>query len=70
MNARQVAMSVLLKSEKTNQYSNIAIDHALSSSGLSAADRALVSVIVYGVTERRITLDHTSLASPQDRSPR
>ena len=58
MNARQVAMSVLLKSEKTNQYSNIAIDHALSSSGLSPADKALVSVIVYGVTERRLTLDH------------
>lgn len=58
MNARRVAMSVLLKSEKTNQYSNIAIDHALSSSGLSAADRALVSAIVYGVTERRLTLDY------------
>ena len=58
MNARCVAMSVLLKSEKTNQYSNIAIDHALSSSGLSAADRALVSAIVYGVTERRLTLDY------------
>lgn len=58
MNARRVAMSVLLKSEKTNQYSNIAIDHALSSSGLSAADKALVSAIVYGVTERRLTLDY------------
>ncbi len=58
MNARQVAMSVLLKGEKTNQYSNIAIDHALSESGLSPSDKALVSAIVYGVTERRITLDY------------
>lgn len=58
MTARQVAMSVLLKSEKTNQYSNIAIDHALSESGLSSADKALVSAIVYGVIERRITLDY------------
>ncbi len=58
MNARQVAMSVLLKGERSNQYSNIAIDHALCASGLSSADKALVSAIVYGVTERRITLDY------------
>ena len=51
-------MSVLLKSEKSKQYSNIAIDHALGTSGLSSADKALVSAIVYGVTERRITLDY------------
>ena len=65
MNARQVAMSVLLKNERSNQYSNIAIDHALNASGLSSADKALVSAIVYGVTERRITLDYyiSSLSS-------
>ena len=65
MNARQVAMSVLLKNERSNQYSNIAIDHALSASDLSGVDKALVSAIVYGVTERRITLDYyiSSLSS-------
>lgn len=51
-------MSVLLKSEKTRQYSNIAVDHALSESKLEGADRGLVSALVYGVTERRLTLDH------------
>lgn len=58
MTARQVAMSVLLKCEKSNQYSNIAVDHALADSSLSGADRGLVSALVYGVTERRITLDY------------
>ena len=58
MTARQVAMSVLLRCEKSNQYSNIAVDHALADSALSGADRGLVAALVYGVTERRITLDY------------
>ncbi len=58
MTARQVAMSVLLKSEKTKQYSNIAVDNALADSKLEGADRALFSALVYGVTERRLTLDY------------
>lgn len=58
MNARETAFSLLQKCEASEQYSNIAIDHALSASELSDADRALVSALVYGVTERRLTLDH------------
>ena len=58
MNARQTAFRLLVSSEKQKQYSNIALDRALEGSGLSQSDRALVTAIVYGVTERKITLDH------------
>ena len=58
MNARQVARSLLLKCESSEQYSNIAIDNALRESNLSHADKALVSALVYGVIERRLTLDY------------
>ena len=58
MNSRRIAFKVLLQSERSNQYSNIALDNALESSGLSPLDRALASAIVYGVTERRLTLDY------------
>ena len=57
MTARQTAHKILLKTENTKGYSNISLDHALEGSSLSAADRALTSALVYGVIERRITLD-------------
>ena len=55
---RKLAFEVLKKSEQSSTYSNIAIDAALKNSTLSAADRALASIITLGVTERRITLDY------------
>ena len=58
MTARELALDLLLKSEKSKQYSNIVLDNALKGSELSNADKGLVSVIFYGVTERRITLDY------------
>ena len=58
MTARQTAHKILLKTENTKGYSNISLDHALEGSSLSAADRALTSALVYGVIERRITLDY------------
>lgn len=48
----------MLKCEKSGQYSNIALDHALLSSGLDTSDRALTATLVYGVIERKITLDY------------
>ncbi len=56
-NLRATALSVLLKCERAGQYSNIALDTALSRNELSAADRALLTALVYGVLERRFTLD-------------
>lgn len=58
MTARQTAHKILVKTENTKGYSNISLDHALESSALSAADKALTSALVYGVIERRITLDY------------
>ena len=58
MTARQTAHKILIKTENTKGYSNISLDHALEGSALSAADKALTSALVYGVIERRITLDY------------
>ncbi len=55
--ARALALELLVESERRGQYPNIALDHALARNPLSPADRALVTTLVYGVTERRITLD-------------
>ena len=58
MTPRQLVFSLLQKAEKSRQYSNIALDHALESSDLSIADRALASALFYGVIERKLTLDY------------
>ena len=58
MTARQLAFSLLQKAEKNDQFLNLALDHALRDSSLSDADRALCATLVYGVTEKRLTLDH------------
>lgn len=58
MTARELALNLLLKAEKSKQYSNIALDNALKNSELSNSDKGLVSAIFYGVIERRITLDY------------
>ncbi len=55
---RRLAYKVLRKLSENKQYSNIAIDSALSTSRLSGADRSLATAIVMGAVERRITLDY------------
>lgn len=55
--ARSVALRALLQMGENAGYSNIVLDKALSSGGLSSRDRALASTIFYGVLERRLTLD-------------
>lgn len=56
--ARQIAFEVLIKMHRNDAYSNIEIDSALKNSGLDKRDCALVSALVYGVTERLITIDY------------
>ena len=58
MNPRQLALEVLDKLEKSGQYSNIAVDNACRGQELDGKDSRLVSSLVYGVIERRITLDY------------
>jgi 16S rRNA (cytosine967-C5)-methyltransferase len=58
MNVRELALSVLDRIEKSKSYSNIAIDTVLKQHDLSSKDRALFCRLVYGVIERKLTLDY------------
>lgn len=53
--ARALALQILNKTDSAGQYTNLALDSALKKSNLSAPDKALVTILVYGVTERRLT---------------
>jgi 16S rRNA (cytosine967-C5)-methyltransferase len=54
-NSRLIAFEILCDVLKNDAYSNIAIDKALRS---VESDKAFVSSLVYGVIERKITLDY------------
>ncbi len=55
---RLTAVKMLLKMEESDSYSNILLDSVLSEAKLSERDKAFAAALFYGVTERRITLDH------------
>ncbi|MBE6757474.1 MAG: 16S rRNA (cytosine(967)-C(5))-methyltransferase RsmB [Ruminococcaceae bacterium] len=57
MNAREWAVRLLTDVRREEGYSNILLENMLSKTALSAADKGLVTRLVYGVIERRITLD-------------
>lgn len=57
-NPRNTAFHVLLKIENDGAYSNLALNHAIREQKLSGLDSAFVSALVYGVLERKITLDY------------
>ena len=61
MNERQTAFQVLNRIERGNAYSNLVLDAQLKQSG--AAYSAFITALVYGVTERKITLDWILSAS-------
>ena len=54
-NPRLIAFETLYSIFYDGSYSNIALDKALSSID---KDKAFISALVYGVTERKITLDY------------
>lgn len=58
MTARQLALKVLLRCEKSGGYSPIVLDTALSRSELDAKDRALSTALVTAVISHRMTLDY------------
>ncbi len=57
MNERQTAFRVLHRIEHDRAYSNLALDAELKQSG-GGGSAAFVTALVYGVTERKITLDY------------
>lgn len=58
MSARETAVRVLSAVRKDGSYAALSLDTALSAGDLSAADQAFVTKLVYGVLERRLTLDY------------
>ena len=57
-NVRALALSVLDRTEKNKSYSNIAVDTIIKQHSLEGKDRSLFCILVYGVIERKITLDY------------
>ena len=57
-NPRNLALKVLLKIELDKAYSNIALNSAIREARLDGVDSAFASALVYGVLERKITLDY------------
>ena len=57
-NIRSLALSLLCRMEAAGQYANIALDTAVHRADVQDSDRALLTVLLYGVTERKITLDY------------
>lgn len=59
MNDRQLAFKILNKIERDKAYSNLTLDAALrDDKGGSSVSSSFVTALVYGVTERKLTLDY------------
>lgn len=56
--SRQIAFDVLNKIQRDNSYSNLLLDNVLDEYDLSVQDKNFTSALVYGVIERKITLDY------------
>ena len=54
---RRLALDLLRRIEDEGAYANLVVPAALSRSGLSAPDRAMVTDLVYGTTRRRRSCD-------------
>ena len=57
-NPRKLAASILTKIEKDSAYSNIALASAFKENEVSAEEKKFTSALVYGVLDRKITLDY------------
>jgi len=71
-NPRAIASKLLVQCERSRSYANLALDAALKRESLTGADAALCAALVYGVIERRRTLDYqldTLLQKPLSELP-
>lgn len=57
-NARRGAVETLIRIHRDGSYSNIATDAFLKASDISKEEKALYTRLVYGVIERRLTIDY------------
>ncbi len=58
MEPRRAAVTALLRVDERGGYSNVLLEELLKATDVSAADRALTARLLYGVIERRLTLDY------------
>lgn len=58
VNSRSLAVKILIKIEKDNAYSNLTLNAFFEETEISNVDKAFVTNLVYGVIERKITLDY------------
>ena len=56
--SRYLAMSILEKTEKDNSYSNLLLNETIQKNNLSPADARLLTELVYGVLQHKMTLDY------------
>ena len=56
--ARGIAVTALLRIQEQGGYSHIVIEEFLNGTGARSADKALIARLIYGVIERRLTLDY------------
>ena len=57
-NARLVAVKALMNVSLNDGYSNIVLDNAVKSAGLSAVDAGLATALFYGGLDRKLTIDY------------
>ena len=57
-NPRKLAVKALLKINTDSAYSNITLNSLFSESDASPRDKALATALVYGVLDRKITIDY------------
>lgn len=57
-NIREIAYKLLVRIEKENKFASLALDAELERLSLSSEDRAFLTALVYGVIERKLSLDH------------
>lgn len=56
--SRYLAMSILEKIENDHSYSNLLLNETIQKNNLSSADARLLTELVYGVLQHKITLDY------------
>ncbi|MDO5559159.1 MAG: 16S rRNA (cytosine(967)-C(5))-methyltransferase RsmB [Oscillospiraceae bacterium] len=58
VNSRKEVLKLLNKTFKDNSYSNILLDSVLSDAEMSSQDKRFITVMYYGIIEKKITLDY------------
>lgn len=58
INPRSIAVKILIKIENDGAYSNLTINSFYDGLDISSQDKAFITNLVYGVIERKITLDY------------